>query len=66
MGANHVDSDAYIPTNASSKLYGLYAAKGDVCWSTVVVPAGSPGWVCTTSGVNGTDSVWKAMPNVSG
>jgi hypothetical protein len=66
MGANHVDSDAYIPTNASSKLYGLYAAKGDVCWSTAVVPAGSPGWVCTTSGINGTNSVWKAMPNVSG
>ncbi len=58
-------ADAYIPTNASSKLYGKYARLGDVCFNdgSVTALTSVNMWRCTTAGVNGTDSVWTADPH---
>jgi hypothetical protein len=57
-----VSRDAYIPTNASSKLYGKYAALGDVCWNdgSVTAISTTDRWRCTTAGVNGSGAIWTA------
>jgi hypothetical protein len=39
-------------------------AVGDIVWNSAVAAGGSPGWVCTTSGVGGV-AVFKAMANVA-
>jgi hypothetical protein len=42
-----------------------YYTQGSIRWNTGAASGGSPGWVCTTSGVTGSGSVWKAMANVA-
>lgn len=37
--------------------------QGDIIWNTAPIAGGSPGWVCTTSGVN--TFVFKAMANLA-
>lgn len=41
------------------------AARGEIVFNTNAAAAGSPGWVCTTGGANGSTSVWKAMANLA-
>ena len=57
-GAVRIDSDAYIPTNSSSKLYGSYSLVGDIVYNTGAAHSGKAGWICTTAGTNGSGSVW--------
>ena len=58
IAANRIDFDGLIPTNASSKIYGLYSSQGDVVFNTGAAHSGKVGWVCTGAGTNGTDAVW--------
>ncbi len=64
IGGNRMTWGPVIPTNASSPLYAQWAQQGDVHWSTAAAAGGSPGWVCTTSGLNNAGAVWKAMANL--
>lgn len=64
VGATRIYYDqALIPTDASSPLYTLYARVGDQAWNVGVTATTSPGWICTTAGLNnGGVAVWTAMP----
>lgn len=42
-----------------------YYLKGSIRWKSDVAAAGSPGWVCTTSGTAGSGAVFKAMAAVA-
>ena len=42
-----------------------YYQQGSIRWNSGVAAGGSPGWVCTTSGVTGSGSVWRTMANVA-
>jgi hypothetical protein len=55
-----VDFGATAPTVGDG-----YYLKGSVRWNTAVVAAGSPGWVCTTSGDAGSTAVFRTMANVA-
>ena len=55
-----IDFGAAIPAAGD----GWYT-NGSVRWNTAVAAGGAPGWVCTTSGITGGASVWKAMANVA-
>ncbi len=58
VSANRIDFDSLIPTNASSKIYGFYSRQGDIVFNTGAAHSGKVGWVCTTSGLNGSTSAW--------
>ena len=66
IGASKHTSDTLVPTDGSSNITGLWSCIGDVCWQSDVAASGVPAWVCTTAGVNGSGSVWKAMAAVAG
>lgn len=53
-----------ISSGSGAPSDGRWACVGDICWNTGVTSSTSPGWVCTTAGVNGTSSTWTAMPNL--
>lgn len=64
-GVVKTDSDGYIPTNSSSKLYNKYSLVGDVCYNdgSVTALTSVNEWRCTTEGTNGSASVWAADPH---
>lgn len=60
-----LSQDAYIPSNASSKLYGQYAIKGDRCKNNGAITTLTSGhaneWACTAESTTGT---WAEVSRV--
>jgi hypothetical protein len=58
IGSNKITFGSAVPTSG-------WAQQGDVHWNTGAAAGCSPGWVCTTSGLNNSGAVWKAMGNLA-
>lgn len=58
IGSNKITFGSAIPTSG-------WAQRGDVHFNTNATAGSSPGWVCTTAGLNGSTAVWKAMGNLA-
>lgn len=65
VGANHIDFDGLIPTNSSSKIYGLWSSQGDIVYSTGAAHSGTAGWICVTAGINGSGSAWYTFAGIN-
>jgi hypothetical protein len=42
-----------------------YAGKGWIVWNTAATAGGFAGWICTTAGQNGVNSVWKPFGTIA-